>query len=101
MGWSATKQACETMDSITKVLEQEFETQNGWIAEDGSRYFWERGADFTLKGREHPDGHISVSVYRVVSNQCHRIGSIYIDPNGVILRWPASLKRIFERRTRS
>lgn len=89
MGWSATAAACEVMDALYGYCRDTDGSNNSWVHE-GRKYFAERG-------KEHQDGHISMTIYRMVEeNLCRRSGSIYIEPDGKIRRMPAYLKRAIQ-----
>lgn len=89
MGWSATAAACEVMDALWKYCRETEGSSNAWKS-NGSQYF-------ASVGKEHRDGHISMTIWKVgADNLCRRSGSIYIEPDGTIRRMPAYLKRAIQ-----
>lgn len=89
MGWSATAAACEVMDALYDYCRDTEGSSNSWNCE-GRKYFAERG-------KEHQDGHISMTIYKMVGEKlCKRSGSIYIEPDGKIRRMPGYLQKAIE-----
>lgn len=89
MGYSCTKEAGLVLDKINKACIKQTGISNTWKHKN-IVYFYEIG-------REHPDGHVTCQVWKMVGNYyCVKSGSIYIDEYGVIKRIPSHLKRLLK-----
>jgi len=80
MGYSARASAMDAVDAVENRITDPRGTSNGWSCK-GVSYFWERG-------REHTDGHVSGTVYRMIGNRAYRAGSVNIEPDGRVKSWP-------------
>lgn len=87
MGYSATVKAYFAQDTMLALLQAAHGdcggTSNSWGDRDGSYHFFERG-------REQNDGAITGTVYVTNGKTCRPAGSIRIEPDGKVTRWPTS-----------
>jgi hypothetical protein len=85
MGYSCTAAASDVVDKWVEAC----------VASTGSSNTWRQGKDefFFEVGREQPDGAVTGSVYKAVSqNHCRRSGTFRVAPDGTVERAPAFLK---------
>ena len=84
MGWSCTQEADNTLRKIQTLY---MGNSNYWMYK-GKNFFFEIG-------REQEDGSITGSVFQDISSDtCKKVGSIKIDPDGKIIRFPHINKRV-------
>jgi len=80
MGYSARQSAFSAADFVSERICPPPGSANQWSYR-GQLYFWERG-------REHDDGRITGTVYRVIDNRCYKVGTLHIDADGYVRAWP-------------
>ena len=86
MGYSCRKDA---MDGLETIMGETL--SNSWIADNGKSCFYEIG-------RENSDGAITGTVWETdFNNTCRRAGTLRIEPNGSISRWPKANKIMRDR----
>lgn len=83
MGWSATKKACDTMETLDRKCKEISGMSNRYTGTDGKTYFYQIG-------REQQDGAIVGQVFLMDTgaNLCWRKGSFKISADGKIARKP-------------
>ena len=88
MGYSCSAKADDVKDAMIVQLKasgDEMSSSNGWESK-GQKYFLEIG-------RENADGAITGTVHRWVGESaCRPVGSVRIEPSGLISRFPTSTK---------
>lgn len=92
MGYSCTAIAGFSQSAMEKILQESHPQgpSNTWVRK-GSTYFHEQG-------RENNDGAITSQVMKMVAiNRARNCGSIRIEPDGTITRWPTTTKTERER----
>lgn len=87
MGWSCSREASLTLEAIQQFCLSQTGQQNVFRT-DKCEYFFE-----TSK-REHSDGAITGSIWKVVGMGTHRTGSFKIEGNGIISNGPWTFKRL-------
>lgn len=91
MGWSCRKDAGDTMRAMSDACSAQTQSSNTYKGRDGSMYFWETSRV------EHSDGAITGTVYKMLPNdRAKRVGSLRIEPCGLISRAPAALVQMVE-----
>ena len=82
MGYSCRQSADKAHDVILRAVTDPAGSSNTWEFR-GVRYFYETG-------REQRDGAITGTVWRFLADDSHvrRAGSVRIDPDGRLVRWP-------------
>jgi hypothetical protein len=99
MGWSCAAAAGNSLDAISRGMQQENSgkgiSSNAWDS-GGKRYFYE------MPHTEHPDGAIT-GAYSVFTDafgvphldgtHAHKVGSYRIEPDGRVSRGPAIFKK--------
>jgi len=88
MGYSYRASAGRCWDAILAAITDPKGTSNGW-EHAGCAYFVEQG-------REQADGAITGTVWRYLPDGQHirRAGSMRIDPDGRLVRWPCISKSV-------
>lgn len=82
MGYSCTKAASDTLHDVLAIACEHDGCSNTWRDAKGVGHFFERG-------RENADGAVTGRVHRFVGDtQARPIGSVRIDPDGTVKRWP-------------
>ncbi len=100
MGWSATMEACNTLDRITKICIAETGAQNTFVYK-GNLYMWETG-------REQDDGSITGSIIKLIDNGIdeqgykrysgYEAGSLKINADGSIERFLRFKRELMDKR---
>lgn len=95
MGWSCSKAAHDVLDAITRGCVDTTGTQNVFVDDKGQRYFFENSL------KEHPDGAITGSIWREISDPpkriAHKVGAFRIDGDGEIKRMPRAMLDLFRK----
>ncbi len=84
MGYSCTVLAD---DALREIQEMYASKSNFWKGDDGREYFFDIG-------RENEDGAITGTVIQMNGKYGKKIGSVRIEPNGFVTRFPHLPKRI-------
>jgi len=91
MGWSCRADAGRTLDAWRALCVESTGSSNTWETRRGF-YFYDIG-------REHDDGAITGTVFRMISGGMARgAGSFRINGDGTVARGPALLKEAYRRR---
>jgi|GEM_PF-1729432 len=86
MGWSCATAAAKTLDAFSKACIENSGSQNNWTDPNGSTYFFE------TSNKEHHDGAITGTVWKVMGERCRRSGSFRVEGDGTVTRAPKFLK---------
>ena len=89
MGWSCRQDAMETLEAWGNFCVNQMGSQNTYEYR-GSKYF------FDTSRKEHTDGAITGSVFKMTGELCRKCGSFRIEGNGTVTRAPAGLIQLMD-----